>query len=177
MRAKPATRSRESIGSSSLVRDGARAVKEQAAETVSDVTRKLREEGERLVSEQKLRAAQSLEGVGTSMREAAGRLQDGPLGEVSDYVEAAADRVSRASEYLADREVPELLRDAQQVVLRRPQWFLGGMFVAGLVLGRFLKATEAKPDSERSGARGSRDGVRRDGTKSERSQRRRRAAR
>ena len=128
-----------------LVLKGARVVKERAAGAAADVARKFRDEGERLASEQKQRAARGLDDVGTSIREAAGRFQDGPLAEVGAYMEAAAERVSRASEYLVERRVPDLLRDAEQAVLRRPQLFLGGMFIAGLAVARFLKANENAP--------------------------------
>lgn len=159
MRSKRDTSRGPSKASNGLVLKGARAVKERAASAVADVTRKLRDEGGHLVSEQKQRAARGLEDVGTSIREAAGRFQDGPLAEVGSYMGAAAERVSRASEYLGARGVPDLLRDAERAVLRQPKLFLGGMFIVGLALARFLKATETGPDSK-LGARSAETGVR-----------------
>ena len=135
------------------VRLEARAVKEQAVEKVAEVSRRLRDEGERLLSQQKSRAADGLQGIGSSIHDAAGRLTAGPLEPVTPFVEAAAERVNRASEYLAEREVAELLEDAQAVLLRRPQWFLGGMFVTGLLLARFVKASAAAPEAPRRTAR------------------------
>ena len=139
-------------------RSAARAVKEQAAEAVGEVSRDLRERGERLLAEQKQRAAGSLQEIGTSIQEAAGRLSDGPLEPVGPYVEAAAEQIDRASQYLADHEVADLIRDAERAVLSRPQLFLGGMFLTGLLVARFLKATappaaRASVDENRSQTR------------------------
>ena len=130
----------------------AAAVKQQAADAVAEVSRDLRARGERLLSEQKRRAADGLQEMGTSIQEAAGRLSDGPLEPVGPYVEAAAEQIDRASQYLADHEVADLIRDAERAVLSRPQLFLGGMFVTGLLVARFLKAT-APPAARASAGR------------------------
>jgi hypothetical protein len=139
------------------VRREAQGLTAQAAERAAEVSRRLREQGERLLAEQKLRAAGGLQDIGSSIREAAGRLANGPLEPVGSYVETAAERVSRASEYLAEREVAEVFRDAEAAVLRRPQWFLGGMFVAGLVLARFLKASAPAAEGRTAGSRHERE--------------------
>jgi hypothetical protein len=127
--------------SGAAARRGAAAVKQQAAAAVAEVSRDLRAKGERFLAEQKLRAAGGLQDIGQSIQEAASRLTEGPLEPVGPYVEAAAERVSRASDYLAEHEVADLLRDAERAVLSRPQLFLGGMFLTGLLAARFLKAT------------------------------------
>lgn len=120
---------------------GTRSVKEQAVETVGEVSRKVKDKGEQFLSEQKQRAATGLEGIGTSIREAAQQLQEGPLANVGEYVSTAADVVADASQYLSEQDLNTLRKDAEDAVRSRPQVFLGGMFVAGLALARFMKAT------------------------------------
>lgn len=122
---------------------GTRSVKEQAVETVGEVTRKVKDKGGQFLSEQKQRAATGLEGIGTSIREAAEQLQEGPLANVGEYVNVAADVVADASQYLGRQDLTTLRKDAENAVRSRPQMFLGGMFVVGLALARFMKATAA----------------------------------
>lgn len=131
-----------------------RSVKEQAVETVGDVTRKVKDKGEQFLSQQKQRAATSLQGIGTSIREAAEQLQEGPLANVGEYVNVAADVVADASQYLGEQDLTKLRADAEDAVRARPQLFLGGMFLAGLALARFMKATEAEEVPRRRRRRG-----------------------
>jgi hypothetical protein len=119
-------------------------LKQQAAEKVAELAGQMKGRGESLLSRQKERAAGELEHVARSIRASAASLQDGPLAEVGGYVEAAADRLDDASRYLAEQDWAALRRDAEQVVQRQPALFLGGMLLAGLALGRFLKATAAE---------------------------------
>lgn len=141
-------------GGSAAVRRGTRAVKERAADAVASVSRKVRGQAEHLLTEQKHRAASELQEVGESIRAAAGRLQDGPLGVVGAYVEATAERVSRASRYLEEHDLSHLVKDAEDAVRRVPQWFLPAMFLAGLAMARFAKATENETARNGAGRRG-----------------------
>jgi len=148
-------RSRQGAGAvasgENVVRRGTRAAREVAAEAVADVTQKVRTRAERLLAEQKHRAASELQEVGKSIRGVAGQLQAGPLGAVGEYVEAAAEGVTRASRYLEEQDLGALVKDAEDAVRRVPQWFLPAMFVAGLALARFAKATENQPPAGNAG--------------------------
>jgi hypothetical protein len=62
---------------------------------------------------------------------------------VAHYMGRAADRVESLAQYLDQRDVNEILHDAREMVRRRPEVFVGTMFVAGLVLGRFLRSASA----------------------------------
>ena len=94
-----AQKPRSSSKSNGTVRRATQGVKEQAAQKVSEVAEKIKAQSESFLAEQKERAAAELEGIGQSIRKSAGSLQEGPLGEISGYVEAAADGIGRASRY------------------------------------------------------------------------------
>ena len=119
-------------------------LKQQATENVAEAARQARTQGEKFLSEQKERAAGGLQDIGRSIRSSAASLQSGPLGEIGDYVEVAAERLDQASQYLIEQDLQGLWKDVEAIARRQPAWFLGGMFVAGLALARFAKSTDAE---------------------------------
>lgn len=79
------------------------------------------------------------------------------LGDASDFVRKAADgldqntgvcriadraveTMSSAAKYITTAEPRGVLRDANQFARRQPEMFLGGAFLGGLMLGRFLRS-------------------------------------
>jgi hypothetical protein len=52
-----------------------------------------------------------------------------------------ADGVERTAAYLDRKDVNEILHDAREMARRRPELFAGGLFIAGLMLGRFLRSS------------------------------------
>jgi hypothetical protein len=53
----------------------------------------------------------------------------------------AAQEIDRASRYLHDHEVKDLVRDAEVLARRRPAVFVGGTLAAGFLLARFLRSS------------------------------------
>jgi hypothetical protein len=119
------------------------ALLEPAIEQLRDVTRQVKGEGERLVTRQKRRVARELQSIGESIHHAATELRKGPLDGIGRYADVAAERVARVSRRLKERDLEELVEEVEQVARRQPRWFLGGMFAAGFVLARFIKASSA----------------------------------
>jgi hypothetical protein len=131
---------------SELIRGGTRAIKEvgsyvgqQAAAEATRLGRRLGDESTRLLDRQKGAAAQEISQVGSAIRQAAGNLQGEHIQGLSQYVEAAAERVDKVSEYLNRQDLAGLAQDAERLARRQPAWFVGGMLVAGVVIGRFMK--------------------------------------
>jgi hypothetical protein len=60
---------------------------------------------------------------------------------LSELVDRAAEQVSRASDYLSDSDVKDLLHDLEGFARRRPAAFVGGSLAAGFVLARFFKSS------------------------------------
>ena len=96
-----------------------------------------------LVTQQKDQAAARLGGVAGTLRDLGTRLEDedGGGGGFGHYAVRAADQVDRLSHYLRDRDLTTFLRDTENFARRRPDVFLGGTFLAGLLLARFLKSS------------------------------------
>jgi len=133
------------------VAGGARAAKEQVMQKAADVTRAVadgvKEEAERIFDDQKGRIGSKVERWGKTIHQAAHALHAVKAEGAADMVDAAAERVGNVSSYLEERSLSDLLSDAEDVARRHPGIMLGGMFVAGLVAARFLKAS-AERDSD-----------------------------
>ena len=95
-----------------------------------------------LVSRQKDQAADRLGGVAGALRDVANRLQEQDQSTgFGQYATRAADQVDRLSHYLRDRDLNTFFRDTETFARRHPDVFLGGTFLAGLLLARFLKSS------------------------------------
>jgi hypothetical protein len=119
---------------------------EQAKDYVSD-----------LVDRQKGQAADRLGSLAGVLRDTAGRLREqngaADLAGIGDYATKAADQVDRLSTYLRDRDLGTFVRDTETFARRHPDVFLGGTFLAGLLVARFLKSSAERQEWDgRSGA-------------------------
>lgn len=126
---------REQVRSlASEVRDQARSKANEAKDQVGN-----------LVGQQKTRAAERLSGVAGALRQAAGNLNEGEAAGIGRFAADAAGRIDRLAGYLRDRELGDLVGDAENLARRRPEIFLGATFLGGLLLARFLKSTSERP--------------------------------
>jgi len=122
------------------------------AQEAKDQTKQLADQAgnqlNQLVSRQKDMAAERLGGFAGALREAAGKLeQDEKIGNFGGYANRAAEQVDRFSNYLRDGDLSGFFRDAETTARRHPDLFLGGTFLAGLVLARFLKASNPRREA------------------------------
>ncbi|HEV7298659.1 MAG TPA: hypothetical protein VGN72_04780 [Tepidisphaeraceae bacterium] len=116
-------------------------VAEQAQRKAAEYARQAQSQGVAMLDQQKSRAAEQINTFSDAAHRAADKFREEQDDNIAGYIDAAADEVQRVGEYLRERDLNTLWRDAQSFGRRRPEWFLGGMFVAGLALTRFLKAS------------------------------------
>jgi uncharacterized protein YjbJ (UPF0337 family) len=142
----------ENLGRSAAaqVKEEAKGLVSEAKHEVSGMASQARDHVQNLVGERKDRAAEQLGSFAGSLRDAAGKLEDGDGGATAlgRYAQTAADQVDRVSQYLRDRDITSFVRDAETFARRHPDVFLGGTFVAGLILARFFKASERRHQDE-----------------------------
>lgn len=134
--------------SAQQVKESGQALKSQVGHQAAEAARQLREKGQSLLGEQKVRAASSLEGFGAAIHDAGARLEREEDNTLASYVHGAADQVQVLANYLKDKPVEDLYRDTCNLARRRPELFVGGMFVAGLLLARFAKSSNPARASE-----------------------------
>lgn len=114
---------------------------------------KVKEQAASQLSSQKDRATDGLGSVASAVRQTTQTLRDQKHDTVAGYVEQAADQIERLSERLKNKDVTELLDDAQHLARRQPALFVGGAFALGLVGARFLKSSSKDDYDDRSGGR------------------------
>jgi hypothetical protein len=76
-----------------------------------------------------------------SVRDAGRKFTGGDDNAISRLTDQAANSIDQACNYLGNAEPRQLVRDATDMARRRPEVFIGGALLAGLMLGRFLRST------------------------------------
>lgn len=123
-----------------------------AKEQAKDVANQARDHVQTLVGQQKDQAADRLHSLADALREAGRKLNEGQqAGDFGQYADRAARQVEKLSSYLRDSELRDFVRDTENFARRRPEVFLGGTLIAGLMLARFLKASSPEKGSGSSG--------------------------
>ena len=132
--------------------DNAHKAAEHAREAARDTTRRIREQGTSLATAQKERAAEELSHFSHAIHRAAETLHEEGDHNIADYADMTAERIDQATRYLRERELGGLVDDAEEATRRRPELVYGGLFVAGLALSRFLKASSRRRMSQSDGS-------------------------
>jgi hypothetical protein len=108
---------------------------------MNQVVSTVRERATAQLDAQKGRATEGLDAIAHAVRQTTQQLRNEQQGTLADYIEKVADQLERVSGGIRDKNVNELMRDAQQLARRQPALFIGGSFAAGLLLARFLKSS------------------------------------
>jgi gas vesicle protein len=140
----------------SQAKDQAKDLAQQAKQQASEVAGQAKDHVQGLVSQQKDRFAGQLGSLAGALRDAGHNLDEKDGKGLGQYANRAADQVDRASHYLRDHQLGDVIRDAETFARRRPDVFLGGTFLAGLLLARFLKASGENQDTWDNGNRSDR---------------------
>jgi hypothetical protein len=133
-----------------VVRDNAgnaaRQVKDKATEMTRAITSTIKEEAEHLFDEQKGKAASKVKGYGKVVHQAAHALHAVKADGLAEYVDSAGAAVEGITDYLEERNLAQVLEDVGEVARSHPGMMIGGMFVTGLALARFLKASGSREE-------------------------------
>jgi hypothetical protein len=111
-------------------------VKTSAIEKVGDVRSRAQSE----LGDQRGKIMQRVQRVGDVLRGASEQIRHEDE-FVSHYLERASHSVERVAGYVGSADPQRLSADVQRFARSRPAWFIGGAFVAGLAIGRFLKSS------------------------------------
>jgi hypothetical protein len=105
------------------------------------IAQKLRDQANARLSSQKDRALDGVGGVTQAIRQTTQTLRDQQHDVVARYVEQVAGQVDRMAQSLRQKDIGELLDDAQRLARRQPALFVGSAFALGLLGARFLKSS------------------------------------
>ena len=121
-------------------------------ERVRDTARQAAGSAERTarsaLSTQKERAASGLDDIVEVLHATGEQLRGRDRSSVANYADQAADRVDRFAQTLHNRDVGELVADAEDFARRHPEVVLGGALVVGLLTSRFLKSSSYRLERE-----------------------------
>ena len=90
---------------------------------------------------QKDRATDGIGSVAQAVRQSTQHLRDQQHDTIAQYVDQAAAQLERFSTALKEKNVADLLDDAQRFARRNPAMFVGGAFAIGLLSARFFKSS------------------------------------
>jgi hypothetical protein len=127
-------------GMKQTARDAGQKIKSKASQAMSQA----KERGEAFAQERKSRAADRIEGFKESLHQTAERFEREEDPNIAHYTRMAADKLEQAAAYIRDCDIRDLRHDAEDLARRHPALFFGGMFVAGLAMARFFKASTAE---------------------------------
>jgi hypothetical protein len=113
----------------------------ESGATERGVMNRVREGATAQLSAQKDRATEGLGSVAQAVRQSAQPLRDNKQDVLAQYVEKAADQLEKFSNTLRNRDMGDLMNDAQRFARRQPALFIAGAFAVGLVGARFLKSS------------------------------------
>jgi hypothetical protein len=100
------------------------------------------------VDEQKNRAADGLGGIADVFRSASNELRN-ENETLASYVDAASDQMRRFADQIRQKGVGDMIDDVHAFARQRPALFIGGAFLVGLGIARFLKASADRQNETR----------------------------
>jgi hypothetical protein len=102
------------------------------------------------VDEQKNRAAAGLGGIADVIRSAGNELRN-ENDTLASYVDTASDQMKRFADQIREKGVADLLDEVQVFARRRPALFIGGAFLLGFGIARFLKSSADRNETREYG--------------------------
>ena len=139
-----AEKSREATAS---VKQKAQQTKERALNKGTEAIHQAKDKTRAFAEDRKSQLGERIHGYGSAVRRAADKLRDEEDPNIAHYAEVVAEKLDQAADYVQSRDPGMILHDVERAARRRPEIFFGGMFLAGLVLSRFLKASSERDDS------------------------------
>lgn len=121
---------------------------QQGQESGPALKDRIRQTANTQLNRQKDRATDELGNVAQAVRQTTQQLRERDQHTAAHYIEQAANQLQRFSEGLKNKDVAELLNDAQRLARRQPALFIGGAFALGLIGARFFKSSPPNADRD-----------------------------
>ena len=124
-------------------RQATQRVKDATGEAITDVRHTLSSQASSLLNEQRTVACTKAEGFADALRQSAASVseRDPALGR---FMGGAAQQVQNLASYVRGNDFRDMYRQTEQFARQHPAIFLGGLFVAGTLAARFLKASHER---------------------------------
>lgn len=142
---QPAQAAKETVGQ----------VAAQAQQQAGQVVEQVKRQGMSQLSAQKTTVAQSIQGVAQAADQFSQQLRQSNQDSLAGYVSQASGQLQRASSYLNNNDITNIVDDVEDFARRQPALFIGGAFLLGALAARFLKSSDQSAQGRRSPANGS----------------------
>jgi hypothetical protein len=116
-------------------------IMEEARSETERISHRVQSEGRKFFVEKKNLAAENVRGFAEAFRMTARNLEEQSNPTLAGWAHRAADVVSGWSDTLRDSDMNELSSRAKGMIRRNKGLLVGGAFVVGFALSRFLKAS------------------------------------
>jgi hypothetical protein len=131
-------------------KDAAKQAMEQVQQKAQEVAGQAQTQAKSAIANRKDQAVDQLGGVAQMFRTTGNELRNQNKESFAQYADKVADQVERVSSYLEERDVDQLLGEAENFARRQPELFLGGAFIVGLLVGRFIKSSSERRMAQRA---------------------------
>lgn len=130
------------------LRETGRQAKDQVVQAARQTTTEVRERASDVLMSQKNRLADEVSVFAEALHKAADTLDQHDDRQIGRYVHQAADCVDGCVNYLRERDASEMVRKVGDFTRRHPEVVLGGLFLTGIAVARFLKASDRNRGTE-----------------------------
>jgi hypothetical protein len=124
----------------------------QAQGAAGQIADQAKQQATSQLESQKGRAVDSLVSVAQALRQTGQHLHEQQQDPVGGYVDQAAERVERMTNYLRTRDVPQIVAETQDFARRQPGLFLAGAVALGFMGARFLISSGQRAAAQRPSA-------------------------
>jgi hypothetical protein len=131
---------------------------EQATDTVNQVVGNVQQEATRRMTDQIHFTQEGLGSTAHAIRSASQELRSNDQAMFADVIDRAAEQIDGVANYLRDKDLDQLVGDAENFARRQPVIFVAGATMLGILAGRFLKSSS--PRSPRSQSSNQAEGYR-----------------
>jgi len=134
-------RQRSSAGDAKAGTSTALPTQSHTGEGDSGIMGRVRERAAAQLNTQKDRATDGVGNVVQVVRNATRELRDQHHETMAEYIDRTVAQVERFASRLKNKDVTELVQDAQTLARRQPAVFIGSAFALGLLGARFFKSS------------------------------------
>jgi len=121
-------------------------VVEGAQEKVGQVVDQAKQQTASILSERKDQAADTIYTVAHALRQTGQQLREQEQTPVGQLADTAATQIERVSGYLHNRDVRQIVGEAEGFARQRPSLFIGGSVALGFLAARFLKSSRRRQE-------------------------------
>lgn len=125
------------------VKETASQALEQGQQAAGQAVDKAKDTVKSQLSNQKEKAVSTLGSFTDALMHTGDQLRQSGQGVFGGYAETLADKVDHVAGYLRENDIDDLTAQVEDFARKQPALFIGGAFILGVALARFLKSSQS----------------------------------